>query len=927
MEEPKSKSNILKGIGSIMKGGIKGGKVSSEKKESKNVFKEVIQRVEPFLSKKVEAQDDTKELQQAVDSVKISEDTTEEKKEDKETSKSLDTGFKFLSGELKITNDKLDSLISINESSLKVTQGIDKTLNAIKSILLSQVAQDKEQADNAEEAARESSLEQTKDTSGTQQYQKTYDDTPSLGKMLGGVMGAIDFADDIFDFSRKLGGKRRRGLKGNRAYKKFRRSKPGRFLGSRFNLPRGIRSRRKLSAGGFLNTPYPAMSGGGMFPGTPSPQPVMIGEAGPEVVTAPKLAAGGLKPGVYDNPTRGNLMPGQAVVPLNRNVGKSAAGVGGIKKGEGMGFSQPLATAMTLPFKAFGAGIFGIAASFLSVLGPLAGLIRPVIASLAKPLAKILGIPGNLLTGILGGTASAATFDTGNIFDELRKQYGDKGQGEEEEKDKKKEKGDTEDDTPSNGAGGMIPGDAPPEVKAMLDAISSGEGSWDSVNPSTTVSGLSNMTIAEARKAAMRKGYALGGSGAMGKWQQMPQFILGRAKSAGLNPDKDKFNQENQTKIARMLMAGVYPGGERRLVEDAKKDPLVAAANLRGTWPSLPGGSQQNTSKQKFVANFRNSIKKYSAESGTSTGQESTKSYMIKGPNSGFPIKITTNDGATTDVTAHGKESVHIGDSGFTILPHENNKWSVSKNPFETFNQWNKVLDQPANESGYKDAKPKAESGGWFNWFGGGKPKKKERELGARAKLKGKDVYWAGQNYGWQRLNGGGRSATMDALNTPSTQRRFIQDPVRPASRFTQRSSNQRTQPAKPSAPEDKSLTPMQQWAKNFPDLAKKVKPGQSGYEEIQSYYQKQALSAASKKGFELAAKGIDLSKVTTGATVPPATAQTVASAQASVIVANAAASKPTPLPIPTPPPAVAPSTPRKETIQSVRQRELLCRL
>jgi len=32
-----------------------------------------------------------------------------------------------------------------------------------------------------------------------------------------------------------------------------------------------------------------------------------------------------------------------------------------------------------------------------------------------------------------------------------------------------------------------------------------------------------------------------------------------------------------------------------------------------------------------------------------------------------------------------------------------------------------------------------------------------------------------------------------------------------------------------------KKSTPMQQWAKKFPDLAKKVKPGQSGYDEIQS--------------------------------------------------------------------------------------------
>ena len=164
---------------------------------------------------------------------------------------------------------------------------------------------------------------------------------------------------------------------------------------------------------------------------------------------------------------------------------------------------------------------------------------------------------------------------------------------------------------PSKG-GGMLPGDAPPIVKAMLDAIAAAEGGWDSVNPSTTVPGLSNMTIADARRAAIQKGKVeKGGSGAMGKWQQMPAFILERARSAGLDPNKDIFNQENQTKIARMLMAGVYPGGEKQLVIDAQENPLKAAANLRGTWPSLPGGSQENVHSKNFVSHFNANITKY----------------------------------------------------------------------------------------------------------------------------------------------------------------------------------------------------------------------------------------------------------------------------------------------------------------------------
>lgn len=54
-------------------------------------------------------------------------------------------------------------------------------------------------------------------------------------------------------------------------------------------------------------------------------------------------------------------------------------------------------------------------------------------------------------------------------------------------------------------------------------------------------------------------------------------------------------------------------------------------------------------------------------------------------------------------------------------------------------------------------------------------------------------------------------------------------------------------------------LTPMQQWAKNFPELAKKVKPGQSGYEEIQAYLFPNKYSDIAKKGFELASKGVSL--------------------------------------------------------------------
>ena len=55
-------------------------------------------------------------------------------------------------------------------------------------------------------------------------------------------------------------------------------------------------------------------------------------------------------------------------------------------------------------------------------------------------------------------------------------------------------------------------------------------------------------------------------------------------------------------------------------------------------------------------------------------------------------------------------------------------------------------------------------------------PGQQQRPIGTQAVLNGKPVYWGGDDYGWQLLNGTGSSATLNSLNTPGTQGRFIQD-------------------------------------------------------------------------------------------------------------------------------------------------------
>ena len=76
----------------------------------------------------------------------------------------------------------------------------------------------------------------------------------------------------------------------------------------------------------------------------------------------------------------------------------------------------------------------------------------------------------------------------------------------------------------------------------LLDLIAGKEsgGNYEAMYPSTTLPGATKMTISEVARRA---------TGAVGKYQQLPQYLVGRAKAAGLNPDKDLYSPENQEKI------------------------------------------------------------------------------------------------------------------------------------------------------------------------------------------------------------------------------------------------------------------------------------------------------------------------------------------------------------------------------------------
>jgi len=492
-------------------------------------------------------------------------------------------------------------------------------------------------------------------------------------------------------------------------------------------------SPRKASSG-LMSTSMPAMAEGGISPGT------------------------GLKniiqPGIYTNPTVGNLAPGTAIIPLNRNYGKDMFG-----NYDEIEYINGLGKVMSLPMKGLLGSVISVFGNVLSSLGPLAGYFNNALPKLVQSAASILGIPVNIVLDMLGGPAYA----------------------------------------------GVIPN----------------EGEERKFYKSWKLYFKNNRLIFEG---GVREGEDGEGGGAA----EIAKDIL------TIGPNGEGLGGMGGTNVSKP------PAWVPYTKSDTGKLHYISGFGMRWGKPHTgidlaPAGYQNLKIITPFAGTITDVNRDWPKNSGYGYGNyveiqhDSPKIFTFYGHLEKVADSITKGSKVqagqvlgTTGTTGHS-EGVHL-------------HWEVRKG------SWGDRID-PVEWT--HQNKPSFASGGnaWWDPMGVFKTKKKERELGSKAKLNGKDVYWAGKNYGWQQLNKSGKSYTMNTLNAPGVQNRFIQD-RRPTS------SSSKPQSKKPQANAvekitttvvDPNLTPMQQWAKLYPKLANKVKSGQSGYEEIQSVLQQKS--------------------------------------------------------------------------------------
>jgi muramidase (phage lysozyme) len=329
------------------------------------------------------------------------------------------------------------------------------------------------------------------------------------------------------------------------------------------------------------------------------------------------------------------------------NTARNQMGIAGGGTTQQSKMTQTMVDVMSLPMMASGGTMLASTTEYMKNLGGEGADIKPEIERIARPIAKTFGLPPSIVNKAKQGSAGKSsgvgkTDEEGeepskNIFAKLMDGFGAM-------LDKMKDSINTTPPPPPDppGSGNLIPGDAPPEIKALMETISGGEGGPNSVNEVGEVAGLSDMTIDQAIDKGLDLKSQGKSSGALGAYQMMPQYLRDRAVKAGFDPSKDKFSMENQTQIMRTFMVGLYGQTEQKLVEDLKAGKLESDVFPKlgqdSGWPSLPGGSQPNVHTAGAAGRYTTNVKKYEAAAAAQTptpspvqlGQAITNNYGLK---------------------------------------------------------------------------------------------------------------------------------------------------------------------------------------------------------------------------------------------------------------------------------------------------------
>jgi hypothetical protein len=371
-------------------------------------------------------------------------------------------GFGELSLSLEQLNTKVLSLVSVANKQLGATYRTSGGIAGIQKILSEQNNLQKQSIDDAKTAREEASMDQTKNVSGSDVYKSTFDQTPgwddATGQPIapggggmgvpegdggGGILDTVGNVADIADTALDLGrtakniGKRGvgRGLtRAGAAVGGKRGAKIGGKLSSKFFGKAAGKGIGKAAAKGVAKgvgkslikkIPLIGAIAGIGFGIQRAMEGDLLGAAG-EVTSglAATIPGAGTAVSVgIDAALMGRDISKESVkpaseggvVPLSSKKAKNilpsllpgaASSVSAMSNFTGDANEDSIKEASQLPFKAIGGAILSITDGFVKALGPVAGVVAPMIKQQVSPLARLLGMPSSLAKfGGIGGAS------------------------------------------------------------------------------------------------------------------------------------------------------------------------------------------------------------------------------------------------------------------------------------------------------------------------------------------------------------------------------------------------------------------------------------------------------------------------------------------------------------------------------------------
>jgi len=656
-------------------------KIKKEKEEAKRKEKEEAKRKEKEEQEILDAdqqaiEEEVSEITEELDTVKEEEkkDTADEIKDEPEQPEenklsndieSIGDALSNIKGSLQTQVSDLSNINSDNTKSLS-------SLESLKQLFQVQTDIIKREIDLAESKRSESSIEQTTDLSDISEATSTMGDGKAEGiiELVDGPVLTVKTTEGEFKQGEKI-------------------SQGG---GGGFDLMGMIKG---------IAGKFGGKGGGGGGGGSP----MKLSKGGIAISSPQSMAQGGFSPGVYNKPTRGNLLPGQAVIPMNRNVGKKMFGEKLIKTTR---LQQPLLDVMSTPLKAIGLSIIAVAGNFLRLLGPLAGFFTPYISGLVKGFSAVLGVPVTIITGLLGGPAYAAMEQQDkqqNIFaklwNDLMKTFGFNFGGEEDEKNKTQQKkgkvirgGDA--DFWSLAAVASLEGATPQGeadvAQAVYNRVASGAYSVKSIKDAVLSPGQFQPVTGDGvdinlwRAVKDRQTAIAAVAAHKGKGIETATKYVDEGAANITNSQLQKSASEfvgGRTDFAVPSAANKYPGGFGYVERDGHLFGWYVGPGAIAYGKTNPGPAS--------MPNFN-----ISAESGTTTSDSSMGKMLgwsvVSGPNSGYDV--------APNLEMHGKEAYLQHEKGFTILPIENDAYSLTKKPEQTINRWKEILSGNSGNSG-----------------------------------------------------------------------------------------------------------------------------------------------------------------------------------------------------------------------------------